>query len=51
LAAGRPVYRRRRARRASSAVRPVRHPRPGGRGSAIGARAVRRTVHPGDGDA
>jgi leucyl-tRNA synthetase len=49
LDAGRPVYRRRRARGAAPAVRPLHHPRPEGRGPAVGGGAVRGPVHPGHG--
>ena len=49
LAAGRPVHRRRRARRPAPALRPLHHPRPEGRGPAGRGGAVRRPVHPGHG--
>jgi hypothetical protein len=50
LAAGRPVYRRHRARDPASALCPLLHPRDEDRPSRFG-RAVRRPVHPGHGDA
>ena len=49
--AGRPVYRRRRARDPASALRPLLHPRDEGHRPHRMRRAVRRHVHPGHGGA
>ncbi len=49
--AGRPVYRRRRARDPASAVQPLLHPRHEGHRPYRHGRAVRRHVHPGHGGA
>ena len=49
--AGRPVYRRRRARDPASALQPLLHPRDEGDGSYRHGRAVRRHVHAGHGGA
>ena len=49
--AGRPVYRRRRARDPASALQPLLHPRHEGHRPYRHGRAVRRHVHPGHGGA
>ena len=49
MAAGRPVYRRHRARHPAPALQPLLHPRHEGDRSRRDRRAVRRPVHPGHG--
>ena len=51
LAAGRPIYRRHRARDPASALLPLLHPRDEGDRPRRARRAVRRPVHPGHGGA